>query len=182
MNKTVLVDFDGVMCDMLTPLIELFNKQFDCSFTIKNIGSWTLPENMKPIFLHTPDFFANLKPFDGAIEGVKTLAEDFEVYFVTDALSKPNIAKDKLRWREKHGLEDIPIIITGNKGMIKGDIIIDDAPHHLKSFIEAGTNRFGISVDLMGAPYTKKLDPSILPYITVAKSWKEIIYQIEHFC
>ena len=185
MNKVLLVDFDGVMCDMLTPVIAIYNRQHHHytgeMLSIKDITDWVLPAGMKEIFMHTPNFFADLKPHEGAIEGVTYLARHFKVYFVTDALSNPNIARDKLRWREKYELTNIPIIITGDKALINGDIIIDDAPHHLKNFISSGSGKVGISVDLKGAPYTQKLDQDIKPFIKTAKSWDEILDRVYEF-
>ena len=78
------------------------------------------------------EIFYNLKPLEGGIEFVREMS-DFtpHFYFCTSNLSSnPHCAPGKMSWVRKH-LGDAfvkKLIITKNKFLVKGDVLIDDAP------------------------------------------------------
>jgi 5'(3')-deoxyribonucleotidase len=74
-------------------------------------------------------FFAKLEPIEGAIEAIKKLSESYEVYFASTApWSSPYAFKDKRIWVEENMPAEFKkkLILTHNKGLLKGDYIIDD--------------------------------------------------------
>lgn len=76
-------------------------------------------------------FYAELPPIRGAIDAYKWLVETgrFEVYILTaPSINNPMSYTEKRIWVEKHlGMEAVErLIISPNKGLLKGDFLIDD--------------------------------------------------------
>jgi 5'-nucleotidase len=95
-------------------------------------------------------FFEYMLPIDGALEAVKKLAEYYDVYFLSTApWSNPHSWSEKRLWVEKH-LGEIAfkkLILTHNKGLLKGDFLIDDTRKNgvlefEGEFIQFGTEKF----------------------------------------
>ena len=79
-------------------------------------------------------FYANLKPIDNAIRVVKKLieSEKFDVYILTaPSFRNPLSYTEKRVWIEtQFGIEFTEkLIICSNKGLLRGDILIDDNDH-----------------------------------------------------
>ena len=78
-----------------------------------------------------PGFFENLKPIAGAIESVKKLiqSEKYSPYILTaPSILNPHCYTEKRLWVEKYfGMDFVDkLIICSNKGLLKGDVLIDD--------------------------------------------------------
>jgi 5'(3')-deoxyribonucleotidase len=76
-------------------------------------------------------FFEKLEPIDGAIDAVHTLINNssFDTYILTAPSTRnPLSYTEKRVWIENHfGYEFCEkLIICSNKGLLKGDILIDD--------------------------------------------------------
>ena len=74
-------------------------------------------------------FWVNLSPIEGAIEAVKELAESNEVWILTaPSLKNPACYSGKRIWVEQNlGFDFVErLIICPNKGLLNGDILIDD--------------------------------------------------------
>ena len=74
-------------------------------------------------------FFENLKPMDHAIESVYVLRELFDVYVLTAPSPRnPHSYTEKRIWVENHFDYAFAkkLIINPNKGLMKGDFLIDD--------------------------------------------------------
>ena len=112
--KTLYVDMDNVLVDFDSLLRE--KKLVDKNEIDEFVDS-------------TEGLFLDLEPMPGAITAFNFLAEHFETYILTTAPWK-NVSAwtDKRRWVDKY-LPDTGtkrLIITHNKGLNKGDYIIDD--------------------------------------------------------
>jgi len=73
--------------------------------------------------------FRDAKPIDGAVEAFKKLQKKYEVYILsTPPWSNPDIWAEKRAWC--HDILGVDakkkLILTHNKGLMKGDYIIDD--------------------------------------------------------
>jgi len=74
-------------------------------------------------------FFSNLYPIENAVKAVNTLVEKYDVYLLTAPSTRnPFSYTEKRVWVEKClGMEMAEkLIISPNKGLLKGDILIDD--------------------------------------------------------
>ena len=74
-------------------------------------------------------FFTGLHPIKGAIEGFHALSQSHDTYILTaPSIMNPHSYTEKRIWVEEHlGFESVKrLIICSNKGLLKGDILIDD--------------------------------------------------------
>lgn len=99
--------------------------------------NWKVPEK----------FFCELEPIEGAIESVKALKKYYEVYFLsTPQWSNPFCWMEKRLWVEQHFGESMfkRLILSHNKGLLKGDYLVDDIVHEgfEGEHIHFGTERF----------------------------------------
>lgn len=114
MKKIIYIDMDGVLCD--------FN------------GGYAEYKKKNPVIQYPQSqygFFRRLKPIKDAIESVDFLnaQKQFDIYF----LSAPSV-KNPLSYTEKRlWIEDFfnvemanKLILSSNKGLNKGDYLIDD--------------------------------------------------------
>lgn len=101
-----------------------------CQFTSRSQAiKYKYPQVAFPQSLY--GFFANLEPLEHALDSVKYLAkqDQFEVYILTaPSIWNPLCYTEKRVWVEKHlGMEMVEkLIISPNKGLNKGDYLIDD--------------------------------------------------------
>lgn len=114
MKKIIYIDMDDVLCDY------------------KKAHSQALLENPKIQFPQSQfGFFRSLKPISGGLEAVKYLNDQlqFDVYILTAPSTKnPLCYLEKRLWVEDYlGMEMVErLIISPNKGLNKGDYLIDD--------------------------------------------------------
>ena len=110
----VYIDMDDVLCDYTTAFNNAIEETPGIAFPQSQYG-----------------FYANLAPITGAIESVQKLinSEKFDPYILTAPSTRnPFSYTEKRVWIEKYfGVEfTVKLIISPNKGLLKGDILIDD--------------------------------------------------------
>lgn len=112
-KKIVLVDMDGVLCDydMKAALMPqwLKDKHYDCH--------------------GIPGFYRDLEPMPGALEAFDWLNEHFDVYICSSpSWRNPSSWIDKRLWVDNVLGEKArkKLILTHNKGLVRGDYLIDD--------------------------------------------------------
>ncbi|GAA5523090.1 hypothetical protein LQ318_13665 [Aliifodinibius salicampi] len=110
----VYVDMDNVLVDFPWGIDQL---------------SEELRQKYEGDFDEVPDFFRDLPPVDGAIEGFRTLQEHFDTYILSTApWNNPSAWTDKHLWVKKH----LPktghkrLILSHHKNLNYGDYLIDD--------------------------------------------------------
>lgn len=112
----------------------------DMDDTIANfIGDPRL--NMIPIIpthvdypeMHKERFFRDLAPIDGGVESVRELinSKKYDIYILSVPLyTSPHCYSEKVEWINEHIPElSKKIILTQDKGLIRGDILVDDSLH-----------------------------------------------------
>lgn len=112
--KIVYIDMDDTLCD--------FSGAYHYHLSIN-------PKIQYPQSQY--GFFANLHPLPGAISAVKALihSEKYDPYILTaPSVLNPLCYTEKRIWIENHfGIEFVDkLIISPNKSLLKGDILIDD--------------------------------------------------------
>ena len=110
----IYIDMDDVLCDYTTAFNNAIEETPGIAFPQSQYG-----------------FYANLAPITGAIESVQKLinSEKFDPYILTAPSTRnPFSYTEKRVWIEKYfGIEFTEkLIISSNKGLLKGDILIDD--------------------------------------------------------
>lgn len=138
----VLIDLDGVVADWGLGydrwarwyLLHLYG-----GIPYRERTTWDLCLNLTPEgveinkrIMELPGFYRNLQPIPGAVAAVQTLIRaGHDVWFVsTPHPHNPTCASDKYAWVEEHfGFEmKRKTILTDDKTMIRGDVLIDDRP------------------------------------------------------
>lgn len=161
---------DEVLVDFSTPLLEIYNRRHgwdEGDMVLEDITEWELKPELKEIFLKTEGFFAGLQPLYGAIEGFKYLDRNHDVIIATSPSYNGRIASEKLTWMEMHLPDHMDqIVLTHNKGVLLGDLIIDDSVRFLDQFD-------GIRM-VMDRPWNRTYDADYRVW-----SWNDILYWLE---
>lgn len=93
-----------------------------------------------------PGIFSKMEPFKGAIEAVKKISAEYEVFILTTApWNNPSAWSDKLEWVKKHFPKEFHkrVIISHHKDLLKGDFLIDDRGDKGQSDFEGQWIEFG---------------------------------------
>jgi 5'-nucleotidase len=109
----VLIDMDGVLCDF-----DKRAKELEENEGIKG----------HRLFKH-PSAYKNLEPIEGAIDAWHALQEKYDTYILsTPPWSNPEAWAEKRRWVEEYlgKSANKKLILSHNKGIVKGDFLIDD--------------------------------------------------------
>jgi 5'-nucleotidase len=150
-NQIILIDMDGVIVDYMSHLLSVLKQRFYFQKGIdpkllttryRDINCpmlddmFTCPKTRKYIeeTAYTPGMFANPLPIPGAVEAVSFLSEHFNIRFCSKPFSGyvdgDHGWSEKVTWIRKHfGKEWVDrIILTRDKTLIHGAILIDDMP------------------------------------------------------
>jgi 5'(3')-deoxyribonucleotidase len=145
-----LYDVDGVLCDLvgglckLTPEIDprqITAYDFEDCLPARIVDAWRNA-------MERPFFAVSLEPYPQAREQVETfLASGYEIVYVTKPYRPSTTwAFDRLEWLEKW-MPKAPVIMTGHKHMIRGDVLVEDHPGNLAEWLEHHPSGMGVLVD-----------------------------------
>lgn len=137
MRKTVAIDMDNVIADIETNWINLYEKEFGVRVDKEDLlgkpedQAFPDPEAARSL-LYKPGFFRHPPVMTGAVEALKKLQENFDIYIVSAAMEFPNSLPEKYDWLAEHFpfINWRHIIFCGDKSVINTDFLIDD---HLKN-------------------------------------------------
>lgn len=99
--------------------------------------------------------YSDVRPIPGALKGVKALREmGHRIVFVT--AGHPDRITEKRSWLERHGFllkdswnfdpETTKLLWCCDKGLLKGDALIDDSPVQLGRFLESNPDEHGFLI------------------------------------
>ena len=137
MKKSIAIDMDGVLADVEAHFIMWYERDYGEKFDKKDLLGKT-EENAFPRkgmvkkFASTINFFRTVPVMDGAIEALKKLQKNYEIYIVSAAMEFPQSLVEKRSWLNEHFpfIHWKNIVFCGDKSIIDTDIMIDD---HLKN-------------------------------------------------
>jgi 5'-nucleotidase len=167
--KTLLIDMDSVICDLMTEWHRRYNRDYQDNLSVDKLKCWNSEKYVKPEcgvkiydYLEEPGLFLDLKPLPNAIEVLERLHKNYDILIVTSSVS--NAFSDKERWVEKNlpFIGKYNLVFSHRKNMIAGDLLFDDAPHNLKAFTSTG--RIAVAMDY---PYNQDID------VPRVKNWLE---------
>lgn len=135
---------DGVLADFEAGFVKAWQRKFPKiphiplekrkTFSVRNDYPKELEKDVESIY-RTPGFFQNLPEIPGGKEALTKMQESgHEVFICTSPISKyENCILEKYHWISKNlGYEWTKrTIMTKDKTLIYGDILIDDRPEHL---------------------------------------------------
>lgn len=157
---TLLIDQDDVLADLQGYVLNEYNKLNGTHFTCDDILDWNIGQVVGDDSIYqimfNPDIYAELPVIKDCKEVLRNLIESglFNIYIVTAA--HPAACYNKYKWVKTH----LPffnydnIIFTSKKYQVKGDILLDDAPHNLAEMQEKGVAK-PVCLD---KPYNKQVN------------------------
>jgi len=131
MKKTIAIDMDGVLANTEPHFIDYYEKETGIRLTLSDIAGKSEHDAFNGIitsFINKPGFFRTLPLMEGAVEAVRSLMEDFEVFIVSAAMEFPLSLPEKYDWLAEHFpfIHWRNIVFCGDKSIIKTDFLIDD--------------------------------------------------------
>ena len=142
--KRIAIDMDDVLADTTVKIIHTINSLLDKNYSYEELMSDNLARERflkdylaNNSFLWQPGFFLDVPVKHQAIEIVKKLSENYEIFIVSAATEFPESLKEKLSWMKQHFpfISWTHIVFCGHKYMIQADYLIDDHEKNLKTFI-----------------------------------------------
>jgi len=165
-RPVILIDCDGVLADIVTPLLQEANQLVSEKMRaavrdlVPGPGPCILmgatpvrPEDLihydiarafpglSPADVYLPlsrqGFCWSLRPYPGAVDAVKTLQRLGEVYCVTKAHHSPYWHWERLEWLQLvMGIPRDRVIFTSDKERVSGHFFIDDNIEHVWSWMD----------------------------------------------
>lgn len=124
-KKIIFIDLDDTIADFL--------------------GSEVFKDRIDIYKMFEPGFFFNLKPVDGALSGVRALIEmGWDVYILTQPVAESaHSYSEKVQWIGMWFPELIrKVNMVQDKGLVKGDFLIDDNEKKWKERFESNGGKF----------------------------------------
>ena len=131
----LVIDMDGVCCHFVPKVCREHNRLTGDNLQPEDITAW----NMRLFGIQNniwikPGFFRDLEPIPGAIEILYKLRHDYRLTIATDCMDTDFIQADKKEWLEEHLPFVDDVYFLSDKSGVPGDLLFDDAEHHLKAF------------------------------------------------
>ena len=175
---TILVDMDDVLEQLVEGMLRYVNAKYGTAVSPEDIVEWNLAKAFPTLtreMVYSPEydesFWQTVDPMPGADRILRRLLrEGHEIYVVTATEYETLKQKmDDLLFRWFPYLDWSHVIITANKQMIRGDVLIDDGPHNLTGE--------GIRKILFDRPHNRSFDEKSVGAVRV-KDWDEIYAEI----
>lgn len=136
-----LIDQDGVLADWNAKFeqrIVEFAPHIDFPF-LKDNANWDMSVGLDAegraaieTVMSMPGFYADIDPFPGVSQALNEMGAAGHTVFICTSpyISNPTCASDKLAWLDQHIGRGWAkrAIITSDKTIVHGDILIDDRP------------------------------------------------------
>ena len=142
-RKIICVDMDEVIADALGEHLMRYNRDFQERLTPQDLhGRWIWdyvpPDRLHVLerYMRSDDFFVNLPVMPHSQRVLERLQERYEVYIATAAMEIPTSFTAKFEWLKRHFpfIRPSHIVFCGDKGILRGDFLIDDNPRQLRRF------------------------------------------------
>jgi len=143
MRQRIAIDMDETIVDTMTRHVDWYNNEFGQQLTKADLHGTKIyhcvaAEHVACVRAYPdhPDFFADIPPYENALEVVRELSERYDVFIATAAMEHPNSFAAKYTWLTKNMpfLSPMNFIFCGNKGVLHTDYLIDDSPRHFEYF------------------------------------------------
>lgn len=189
MSKQKLgIDMDGVIANWFKSAITYMNNEWFLKLEEKDFYSCRTTEILREHLPHLkdkensyfyericpPGFFNSIEPYPGAIDKVISLANRFEIIFVTKPLNYQFSSYEKTKWLKKYFKDiDYRVILVGksqDKGLLNLDYIIDDDPAVIK---EIKSPVVPIMIERRWNEIYREEKPSVISYPSIVNCFNE---------
>jgi len=190
----IAIDIDGVLLDVITPIMEVYNKKNGTSLKFEDFKNYDFHKTWGGTFQESVDFvneflemaeYANLNPFPDSVKCVTELSKNHELIIITNRPEAVKIITEKqIHSHFPNCFELIHFTnqydkSTEHKGFTKGeilsklnaDVIVEDCLEHI---LDLPKNVKGILLD---RPWNQGDLPE---NVTRANSWEEVLGMINN--
>ena len=156
---TVLVDMDDTIEQLLAAWVRLANRRFGADVQIEQIADWDVSKAFENAthdevyaLLQEPALYEQVEPIEDAPQYLKRLIDDgHDVYIVTSSpYQVMHVKVETILKRYFPYIDWEHVILTYNKSLIRGDVLVDDGVHNLVGFPGARI--------LFSAPHNRAFD------------------------
>ena len=171
---TILVDMDDTIENLCETWAAFLNETHGTTVRTEDILDWDMTKAFPTIErsqvydpLFNEEMWKRVTPLPGAVEYLKRLIDDGHKVVIVTASHQNTVAMklNNVLFKYFSYLTTKDVIVTSQKQMVCGDVMIDDAPHNLK-----GGSYYGI---LVTAPHNRACDATANGFVR-ADTWKEI--------
>ena len=136
----ILVDMDDVLEQLVEAIVKYNNSRYGTDVSSYDVVEWNLAKAFPTLtreMVYSPEydeeFWTSVEPMPDADRVLRKLIDEgHEIYVVTASMYQTIKQKmDDLLFRWFPFLDWDHVIVTANKQMINGDVLIDDGPHNL---------------------------------------------------
>jgi 5'(3')-deoxyribonucleotidase len=181
------VDVDGVLGDLLTPMFELLNSMFGLQVTLDVMKEWDfdhlIPEGRLEDFwdaVGEPGFQQKMRPYPGAVDGMKLLGEVADVYIVTSYLHNGRQwVYERDAWiLDTFGVPRHKMVHTKAKYTFFGKMLVDDKPENVEGWGEEHPT--GVPV-IWSRPYNEPyvFNDAVKSRMVRTADWSEVAKLVE---
>lgn len=176
---TILVDMDDTIEHLLKAWVEYLNERHGTSVKLEDITEWDLTVAFKTLTreqvfapLAEDELWERVEPMEKAADVLQRIITKGHTVKIVTATAYQTVRSkmENVLFRHFPFLAWKDVIIAQNKQMIKGDVMVDDAPHNLE-------NGDYVRI-LMNAPHNKLYDDRANDMYRV-NNWDEIEYIID---
>ena len=153
---TILVDMDDVLNNLVESWIHYLNERYSTNVSVEDVLSWDITKAFPTLSIddiyapsHIDEFWETVKPNIDNIEYLNQIINDgYKVVLVTASKYQTIYKKFEMFFKYCPYLSWDDVIVTSQKQMIKGDVLIDDGIHnleggdYLKFLIDRPHNRY----------------------------------------
>ena len=138
-------------------------------------------EGMIDEWMSEKGFFLALEPIPGAIDGFNALNDAGHELVIATSIPEAvhqNAFDDKRKWMRRHfpWFSMKNFIATSRKGLIQGDVLIDDGEHNIKDWVENHNPHWSPAV-VYDAPWNR---PTSQAQARV-HGWRQILHLIDGY-
>lgn len=139
---TILVDMDDTLENLCEVWVGYLNETYGTDVKLEDVTQWDMTKvfptlNRNEIFdvLTEEALWERIEPLPGAVEYLKKLIDDgHKIVIVTSASPETvSLKLNKVLFKYFPYLTYKDVIITSQKQMVIGDVLVDDAPHNLEN-------------------------------------------------
>lgn len=138
---TVLIDMDDTIENLCDVWVQCLNERYGTSVKPTDIKEWDMTKafptlSRKQIYepLFDEELWERITPLPGAVETIKKIIDDGHKVVIVTASHQDAVSMklNNVLFKYFPYLTIDDVIITSQKQLVHGDILIDDAPHNLE--------------------------------------------------
>lgn len=142
MRKILAIDVDGVVADLHTTWLNMYNKDWNDNLQTEDIVDWNIHQFTKKEcgmlmydYIENPFIYDYVNPIEGSFKYIPLLREKYRIIFATS--STIGTMGKKYIWLKKHNfienLDDYTEL--KDKSLIRANALLDDYHVNLYSFL-----------------------------------------------